>query len=120
MEALALMLIHVLTDGGLPWTRNGVPKTDKQHDILIRKKLRTTPDELCQGLPPLFEDFLRYCRRLKFLDQPDYGLWIERFADLAINMGFYDTLDDVRDDFIWPPRPVEVILILYFPMRYLY
>lgn len=108
MEALALMLIHVMTDGGLPWTRNGVPKTDKLHDILIRKKLRTTPDELCQGLPPVFEDFLRYCRRLKFLDQPNYGLWRDRFADLAIEMGFVQPNQIVSDDFAWPPRPTKV------------
>ena len=58
MEALALMLIHVLTKGGLPWTRNGIPKDDKQHDVIIRTKLRAQPEDLCRGLPPVFEEFL--------------------------------------------------------------
>lgn len=108
MEALALMLIHVLTDGGLPWTRNGVPKTDSAHETLIRKKLRAKPEELCRGLPPVFEDFLRYCRRLKFLEQPDYNFWREQFELLAVVMGYVEPDGSVNDDFVWPPRPDEV------------
>ena len=37
MEALALMLIHLLTPAGLSWTRNGVPKTDVAHNRLKRE-----------------------------------------------------------------------------------
>ncbi|EJC98848.1 CK1/CK1 protein kinase [Fomitiporia mediterranea MF3/22] len=107
MEALALMLIHVLTEGGLPWTRNGVPKTDKAHDILIRQKQRAKPEELCHGLPPVFEDFLRYCRRLKFFEQPDYRYWRDQFADLAREVGYAEPDGSVNDDLVWPPRPDE-------------
>ncbi|KAL5501438.1 hypothetical protein ACEPAH_8698 [Sanghuangporus vaninii] len=105
MEALALMLIHVLTEGGLPWTRNGIPKTNKAHDVIIRKKLRTTPEDLCRGLPGVFEEFLRYCRRLKFFEQPDYRFWRERFADLAREKGYAIHGGYVDDYFVWPPRP---------------
>ncbi|KAL5524673.1 hypothetical protein ACEPAF_9818 [Sanghuangporus sanghuang] len=105
MEALALMLIHVLTKGGLPWTRNGIPKTNKAHDVIIRKKLRTTPEDLCRGLPGVFEEFLRYCRRLKFFEQPDYRFWRERFADLAREKGYAIHGGYVDDYFVWPPRP---------------
>ncbi|OCB87752.1 CK1/CK1 protein kinase [Sanghuangporus baumii] len=105
MEALALMLIHVLTEGGLPWTRNGIPKTNKAHDVIIRKKLRTTPEDLCRGLPGVFEEFLRYCRRLKFFEQPDYRFWRERFADLAREKGYAIHGGYVDDYFVWPPQP---------------
>ncbi|KAI0087784.1 kinase-like protein [Irpex rosettiformis] len=103
MEALALMLIHLLTPGGLSWTRNGVPKTEEAHEILKREKSNARPEDLCRGLPAEFEDFLRYCRRLKFFDCPDYDEWYERFQQLTLDEGF-----PVSDDFIWPPpHPVR-------------
>ncbi len=63
MEAVALMLVHMLTPGGLSWTRNGVPKTDEAHNRLMYEKRNATPEEICRGLPPVFEEFLRSCRR---------------------------------------------------------
>lgn len=105
MEALALMLIHVLTEGGLPWTRNGIPKNDKAHDVIIRKKLKTSPEDLCRGLPHVFEDFLRYCRRLKFFEQPNYQSWIDQFVILAKALGYAMSDGYVDDYFVWPPRP---------------
>ncbi|THV05283.1 kinase-like protein [Dendrothele bispora CBS 962.96] len=103
MEALALMLIHLLTPRGLSWTRNGVPKTDAAHDIVKRAKQSARPEDLCQGLPVEFEDFLRYCRRLKFKDAPDYEQWIEEFRELAIAHGYPDS-----DDLVWPPPTEQV------------
>ncbi len=102
MEALALMLIHLLTPRGLSWTRNGVPKTDEAHERLKLEKKNALPEDLCRGLPPEFEEFLRYCRRLNFTDKPDYVRWIEEFRSLGVESGFPE-----EDDFIWPsPEPI--------------
>ncbi|OCH84575.1 CK1/CK1 protein kinase [Obba rivulosa] len=100
LEAVALMLIHLLTPGGLSWTRNGVPKTDSAHDRLIREKKNVRPEDLCRGLPSEFEEFLRYCRRLKFMDCPDYARWVEEFRQLAISRGYPDSAE-----FVWPAPP---------------
>lgn len=108
MEALALMLIHLVTPNGLPWTRNGIPKDDEQHDRIVFEKLNARPDDLCYGLPSVFEEFLRYCRRLKFLDQPNYKFWRDQFAQLAKERGYFESDGRVSDDFIWPPRPEKV------------
>ncbi|KAF9267465.1 CK1/CK1 protein kinase [Marasmius fiardii PR-910] len=105
LEAVALMLIHLLTPRGLPWTRHGVPKTEEAHDMLKRQKQRARPEDLCRGIPSEFEEFLRYCRRLKFLDTPDYGKWIDEFRELAIAEGFSGSAD-----FVWPP-PVKKKLV---------
>ena len=107
LEALALMLIHLLTPNGLPWTRNGVPKSSAQGDILIRDKLRARPEQLCRNLPDVFEEFLRYCRRLKFADCPDYKHWRAEFADLARSRGWADTNGRVDDALVWPPPTVR-------------
>ena len=98
MEALALMLIHLLTPGGLSWTRNGVPKTDNAHERLKRVKAAARPSDLCDGLPSEFEEFLRYCRRLAFEERPNYRQWVDAFRDLAVEQGYPES-----DDFIWPP-----------------
>ncbi|KIM89287.1 hypothetical protein PILCRDRAFT_95199 [Piloderma croceum F 1598] len=102
LEAAALMFIHLLTPGGLSWTRNGIPKNNAQHDRIIREKRNSKPEDLCKGLPPQFEEFLRYCRRLKFAECPDYARWKEEFSELAKEEGFPGA-----EEFIWPPPPIS-------------
>lgn len=97
------MFIHLLTPNGLSWTRNGVPRTDEEHDRLKSAKAAALPEDLCVHMPNEFEDFLRYCRRLGFAQQPDYQHWIDIFKDLAVENGFGES-----DEFIWPPPPVPV------------
>jgi len=97
------MLIHLLTPGGLPWTRNGVPKDNVEHDRLKRTKLMARPEDICRGMPDEFEEFLRYCRKLKFAETPDYGHWIDEFRGVAKSHGFPES-----DAFVWPPGPLPV------------
>ena len=92
------MFIHLLTPRGLSWTRNGVPKTSAAHNILKMEKRKATPEDLCRGLPAEFEEFLSYTRRLKFKENPDYALWVDRFRDLAMELGFMDV-----EPLVWPP-----------------
>ncbi|KAG9315662.1 kinase-like domain-containing protein [Chiua virens] len=108
LEAAALMFIHLLTPGGLPWTRNGVPKTDEQHTCIKRAKQSARPEDLCRGMPSEFEEFLRYCRRLKFDEQPDYEHWMGEFRALASENGFTDI-----EKFIWPPPPQQAKPVLH-------
>lgn len=103
LEALALMLIHLLTPGGLVWTRNGVPKDNAEHDRLKRTKMMARPEDICRGMPDEFEEFLRYCRKLKFSETPDYSHWIDEFRGVAESHGFPES-----DGFVWPPPPPPV------------
>ncbi|KIY64964.1 kinase-like protein [Cylindrobasidium torrendii FP15055 ss-10] len=103
LEALALMLIHMLTPNGLPWTRNGVPRDDAEHDFLKSTKRGMTAEELCEDLPNEFMLFLKYCRRLKFAEQPNYKHWRETFRKLAVSRGYGSS-----DAFIWPPPAPRV------------
>ncbi len=105
MEALALMLIHLVTPSGLKWVRKGVPTTTREHDNIIRQKRTARPSELCLGLPSVFEEFLRYCRKLGFESCPNYRHWREEFRDLAIEHGFGGD-----DAFLWPPPRPEVCI----------
>ncbi|KAG6805836.1 hypothetical protein H0H92_013799, partial [Tricholoma furcatifolium] len=103
LEAVALLLIHVLTPGGLAWTRDGVPQTPAACDVVETKKRRASPEDLCRKLPEELEKLLKYCRSLAFADRPDYQHWIKAFRKLKKGAGYGDS-----DDFIWPPpKPVE-------------
>ncbi len=104
LESAALLLIHILTPGGLSWTRNGVPRDEMAHDRLKREKRAALPEDLARGLPEEFEEFLRYCRSLTFTQQPDYAYWRQRFRDLAKDLGYKDI-----DRFIWPPPPAPLV-----------
>ncbi|TFK40583.1 kinase-like domain-containing protein [Crucibulum laeve] len=105
LEAAALMFIHLLTPRGLSWTRNGVPKTTDAHNRLMAEKRAARPEDLCRGLPDVFEEFLHYSRSLKFKDCPNYTRWKQEFRDLAVDQGYPDS-----DEFVWPPpAPVAPI-----------
>jgi casein kinase 1 len=109
LEATALMLIHLLTPGGLPWTRNGIPKTDHAHNRIKKMKRSATPEDLCSpsssgvSIPSEFEDFLRYCRGLKFTQTPDYKKWHDEFGELLRR-----TAGTSDEGFVWPPPPLPV------------
>ena len=109
LEAVALMLIHLLTPRGLSWTRNGVPKNDTQHRRLKSEKKNAKPEDLCRGLPEEFEEFLRYTRGLSFTEGPNYKKWVERFRELAEDEGYTKI-----DDFIWPPPPIPKVMSISF------
>ncbi|CCM04939.1 uncharacterized protein FIBRA_07136 [Fibroporia radiculosa] len=112
LEAVALMLIHLLTPGGLSWTRNGVPKTNAAHDRLMREKRDAQPEDLCRGLPAVFEEFLRYCRRLKFSECPDYAHWVNEFRELAVDKGYPRS-----SLFVWPPPNPEPTVQVISPTK---
>ena len=106
LESAALLLLHILTPGGLSWTRNGVPRDDVAHDRLKREKRAALPEDLARGLPEEFEEFLRHCRSLAFAEQPDYAHWRGRFRDLADELGYKDS-----ERFIWPPPREPVVSV---------
>ncbi|KAH9017003.1 kinase-like domain-containing protein, partial [Lactarius hengduanensis] len=68
LESLAYTII-CLAHGNLPWTT--VPASSDQEAVL-QKKLLTTAEELCEGLPASFCKFVTYVHSLGFNEKPDY------------------------------------------------
>eukprot|EP00927_Polykrikos_kofoidii_P025573 TRINITY_DN22948_c0_g1_i1.p1 TRINITY_DN22948_c0_g1~~TRINITY_DN22948_c0_g1_i1.p1 ORF type:complete len:327 (+),score=60.74 TRINITY_DN22948_c0_g1_i1:53-1033(+) len=71
MEAVGYMLLHFLR-GDLPWFGLKAASKKTKHELIRRKKLETTDEELCKGFPEEFLEYFRYCRALEFADRPDY------------------------------------------------
>ena len=72
LESLGYLLLYLLL-GRLPWQGHlSRSKEDKYYRIKQIKK-STTAEELCQGLPPQFEEYVNYTRGLKYESDPDYN-----------------------------------------------
>jgi serine/threonine protein kinase len=69
-----------LVKGKLPWMGMSPPKGDirTKEDMVYDKKLKTTSEELCQGIPYLFQKLLDYSYSLEFDDKPDYSYMIRQ------------------------------------------
>jgi hypothetical protein len=54
----------------------------------MEKKLSTSIEVLCKGLPSEFGTYLAYCRNLRFEEKPDYKYLRDLFKDLFKRSGF--------------------------------
>lgn len=87
LESLGLALVYFL-QGGLPWEKLPPAANKTEHDLMTDRKLKTSVEELCHGLPFEFSTYLNYCRTLDFEEEPDYA-WLKRlFFQLMSEAGF--------------------------------
>lgn len=94
LESLGLVLIY-LYKGQLPW--QGLPARTKKekYEKIKEKKLFTQVDALTKGMPAEFEQYLSYCRSMKFEEKPDIAYLRKLFKDLFDTMGLeYDFVFD--------------------------
>jgi hypothetical protein len=54
-------------------------------------------EELCKGYPDEFREFMQYCRKLTFTEDPDYKYMIGLFEGCMRKNGY----DPKVPDFIW-------------------
>ncbi|RPD52789.1 kinase-like protein [Lentinus tigrinus ALCF2SS1-7] len=77
LESLAYVLIWLLRGGVLPWG-------DGKSADVYRIKSQCSGAQLCESRwPPVFGEFLDYCRSLKYKETPSYAFWKHKFADVA-------------------------------------
>ncbi|XP_067614472.1 casein kinase I-like [Eurosta solidaginis] len=71
MESLGYVMMY-FNRGVLPW--QGIKANNmRQHCETISEKKMSTPIEvLCEGFPDEFSMYLKHCRSLRFMEQPDY------------------------------------------------
>ena len=78
-DIISIMYVVIyLLKGNLPWTGLIPKKGDMRtkEELVYDKKINTTSDELCEGLPTLFKKMLDYAYSLEFEDKPDYSYMI--------------------------------------------
>jgi serine/threonine protein kinase len=68
LESLAYTII-CSARGDLPWT---TISACGDREAVLQKKMSTTAEELCEGLPAPFRNFVNYVSSLDFDGKPDY------------------------------------------------
>ena len=71
LESLGYMLLYFLR-GSLPWQGMRAQGKKEKYNKICNKKMNTSAELLCKGFDQEFIDYLKYCRTLKFDQQPDY------------------------------------------------
>lgn len=94
--ALGYVLIHLLK-GSLPWLRITHEDRKKRNELIRRKKDATSDVDLCDGLPPEFMEYIRYCRSMEFYDRPDYAR-LRKLLDRALTQEDSTTASDRSKD----------------------
>ena len=90
MESIAYVLLYFLK-GSLPWQGIKEENRQKKYQIIGDKKITISADELCEGCPVEFKQFLEETRALAFDATPDYSHYKELFRNLFIKEGYvYD------------------------------
>ena len=71
LEGLAYVLVY-LAKGTLPWMNLPCNNINDKYVLIKEKKIKTTPEQLCNGLPDEMTVYLQYVKKLKFEEKPDY------------------------------------------------
>lgn len=87
LEAIGYVLVYFLR-GSLPWQGLQARSKRDKYEQIMRKKVDTSPETLCQSLPQEFSTYLSYCRGLRFEDRPDYAYLRKLLSDLLAREGY--------------------------------
>lgn len=90
LEGIAYTLIYLL-QGTLPWQGIKAENRKERYEKILEKKITTTIETLCEGIPAEFGTFLAEVKKLDFQEQPNYSFYRQIFRDLFLKCGFiYD------------------------------
>uniref|UniRef100_A0A6C0EX01 non-specific serine/threonine protein kinase n=1 Tax=viral metagenome TaxID=1070528 RepID=A0A6C0EX01_9ZZZZ len=80
-DIISIMYVAIyLLKGTLTWMGLSSKKGDTRtkEELVYDKKVMTTSEELCEGLPTLFQKLLDYSYSLEFEEKPDYSYMIRQ------------------------------------------
>ena len=72
LEAIGYVLMYFLR-GRLPWQGIPVKNKEERYRKIMEKKMETSAEELCEGFPPEFVNYVNYTRNLGYEQDPDYA-----------------------------------------------
>lgn len=96
LESIGYMLIYFMK-GKLPWQGLGQKEMSKneKYRLIFECKKNTTNEQLCQGLPKEFKNYMDYVKSLDFEEKPNYNFLYNLFTQLFKKNNF--VYDDVYD-----------------------
>ena len=112
MESLGYVLMY-FNRGSLPW--QGLKATTKQqkYEKICEKKMSTPVKVLCKGFPEEFTMYIKYCRGLRFEEEPNYMYLRQIFESLFAKLNYtYD------DEFDWEVKKNEEKTALFLQLPF--
>ena len=94
LESVAYLLIY-LFKSKLPWMGCKNKDKNERYKMMMKKKIETSEEELCEGLPKEFKIFLILVKTMDFDEEPLYNSYIKMFKKL------YKSLDYKDKSFDW-------------------
>ena len=83
LESLFYTLIYFKI-GFLPWQGIKAKTKSEKNELIFKKKINTSVNELCLNLPHEFITFINYIKDLKFEDKPNY-LYLKELLGIIFN-----------------------------------
>jgi len=94
LEGVGYVLMYLLL-GKLPWQGLMLKSKEDRYKKIREKKAQTTVEELCQGFPRQFADYIRYTKNLEYEEDPNYHYLKNLFLSCLREQNF--TLDCYYD-----------------------
>jgi serine/threonine protein kinase len=92
LESIGYILIYFMK-GKLPWQGIGDASLSKakKYQLIYECKAKTSIEQLCQGLPKCFKDYMDRVKALRFDEKPDYNALYNLFTQCYTTEGYtYD------------------------------
>ncbi|CAM9575086.1 unnamed protein product [Chrysoparadoxa australica] len=87
LESVGYVLIYFLK-GSLPWQGLKARNAKRKYKMIMERKQAISIQQLCQGLPQQFTEYLAYCRSLKFEAKPNVSYLRGLFRELYKAQGY--------------------------------
>ncbi|QQP58550.1 Casein kinase I isoform gamma-2, partial [Caligus rogercresseyi] len=87
LESVGYTLIY-FAKGRLPWQGYKANNIKEKYKKIRDAKMKYPLYILCEGLPPQFEIYMSYVKKLAYFDKPDYEFLKDIFHELYESLGF--------------------------------
>ena len=82
MESIGYILVYFLR-GELPWQGTKAQTKHEKYQLIMEKKMSTTTELLCNGLPDEFQVYMQNVMDLGFEEPPNYDQYRLLFRNLT-------------------------------------
>ena len=96
LESLGYVMIYLARKRFLPWMGLTAKNKLERYRQIYKMKKEISENKLCQGLPKEFIDYMKYTKKLKFEEDPNYNYLRGLFINL---LNFYQFKNDLN--FSW-------------------
>jgi len=84
LESLGYVLMYFLK-GSLPWQGLKAKTINEKYNKIMKTKIQTSLENLCEGFPEEIETIIHYTRDLTFDETPDYNFIHKLLKDIGDN-----------------------------------